>query len=97
MLLVSRSNNLYIDKLENHSTTIDLTLTCSISGTTSITYSLIQNDGNPVPSWITINPTSQKLEMNTPEVTSDTTYTFSIKSSTPSNDFVQDVYLKVVN
>ena len=66
--------------LESTSKSITPNITCTFSGLTSITYSII-NYINPAPSWITINPTSGQLSIASPSVASDTTYSFYIKSS----------------
>ena len=61
------------------SATIAPDLTCTYSGSTSITYS-IANYLTQVPSWVSINSTSGQLSIVTPNVTADTTYSFYINS-----------------
>ena len=65
--------------LESTLKTLKPNLTCSFSGSTSITYSII-NYINPAPSWITIDSTSGLLNIASPSVDSDTTYSFYISS-----------------
>ena len=65
--------------IEGMSATITPDLTCSYSGSTSITYS-IANYLTQAPSWVSINSTSGQLSIVTPNVTADTTYSFYINS-----------------
>ena len=66
--------------IESTTTTKTPDLTCSFSGSTSITYS-IANYMTQVPSWVSLNPTSGQLSIATPNVTADTTYSFYINSA----------------
>lgn len=45
-----------------------LTITCSISGTTPISYTITQSGSNPVPSWVSLDIMNQKLVMTPPKV-----------------------------
>ena len=75
-----QTNNQNYSLLESTSKTLTQNLTCSFSGSTSITYSII-NYISSAPSWITINPISGLLIITSPSVASDTTYSFYISSS----------------
>ena len=55
-------------------------LPCSISGTTSITFSISDYIAT-APSWVTIDSTLGVLNITAPEVSSDTEYDFYISSS----------------
>ena len=54
-------------------------LTCSYSGSTSITYSF-SNYLTQAPSWVSINSASGQLSIIAPNVTVDVTYSFYINS-----------------
>ena len=70
-----------ISLLENSYVQIILDLPCSSSGSTAISYSLVEYNGNLIPSWASIDSTSGVLTLDTPDVSSDTEYNFSISSS----------------
>ena len=70
-----------ISVLKNTYVQIILDLTCSSSGSTAISYSLVEYNGNPIPSWVSINSTSGVLILNTPDVSSDTEYSLSVSST----------------
>ena len=75
----NQTNNQAYSLIEGMSATIAPDLTCTYSGSTSITYS-IANYLTQVPSWVSINSTSGQLSIVTPNVTADTTYSFYINS-----------------
>ena len=70
-----------ISTLENNYVQITLDLTCSSSGSTPISYSLVEYNGNSIPSWASIDSSSGVLTLNTPDVSSDTEYSLSVSSS----------------
>ena len=63
-----------ISTLENNYVRITLDLTCSSSGSTSISYSLVEYNENLIPNWASIDSSSGVLTLNTPDVYSDTEY-----------------------
>ena len=65
--------------LENTSSTKASNLACSRTGSTIISYS-ISSLNNQVPSWISINSSSGELNIFTPNVTVDTSFSFYINS-----------------
>ena len=70
-----------ISILENSYAQIILDLPCSSSGSTAISYSLVEYNGNLIPNWGSIDSTSGVLTLDTPDLSSDTEYNFSISSS----------------
>ena len=61
---------------------IDVELSCIIStGTQTSQYSLASYNGSTVPDWVTLDSSNSKLTFTTPNVSVDTTYTFSIDST----------------
>ena len=70
-----------ISTLENNYVQITPNLPCSSSGLTAITYTLVEYNGNPIPSWVSIDSSSGVLTLNTPDVSSDTEYSISVSSS----------------
>ena len=61
---------------------IDVELSCIIStGTQTLKYSLASYNGSTVPDWVTLDSSNSKLTFTTPNVSTDTTYTFSIDST----------------
>ena len=83
----SLTENLYLE--------IAVDLTCSSSGSTSISYSLSDYYGNSLPSWISFDSTNGVLKITIPSYTS-TTYLFSIDSTVSgvSTSIPKLVYLK---
>ena len=56
-------------------------LSCSFSGSTSITFSLSSYNGAIIPSFVSINSTTGVLTIAAPSVSSSTTYSFFIDST----------------
>ena len=56
-------------------------LTCSITGGTSIAYSLASYNGNAIPAWVTINSSTGQLSITTPSPSTNTDYSFYISST----------------
>ena len=70
-----------VNVLENSSTQILPDLPCSISGSTSISFSTANYMTSTVPSWVAIDSVSGILSINAPEVSLDTEYDFYINSA----------------
>ena len=69
--------------LESTSSTEMPDLSCSFSGSTSITFS-IADYNTQAPSWVTINSSSGQLSISSPSVSADTTFSFYINSAVAS-------------
>ena len=67
--------------MENSVTQIQPDLPCSISGSTSISFSTANYMSSIVPSWVAIDSVSGILSINAPEVSLDTEYDFYINSA----------------
>ena len=67
--------------MENTATQILPDLPCSISGSTSISFSTANYMTSTVPSWVAIDSVSGILSINAPEVSSNTEYDFYINSA----------------
>ena len=67
--------------MENSATQILPDLPCSISGSTSISFSTANYMASTVPSWVVIDSVSGILSINAPEVSSNTEYDFYINSA----------------
>ena len=67
--------------MENSATQILPDLPCSISGSTSISFSTANYMASTAPSWVAIDPVSGILSINSPEVSLDTEYDFYINSA----------------
>ena len=67
--------------LENTSATKVWDLTCSRSGSTSISHS-IASSSSQAPSWVSVDAASGQLSISAPNVTADTTFSFYISSTT---------------
>ena len=70
-----------ISVLKNTYVQITPDLPCSSSGSTAITYRLVEYNGNSIPSWASIDSSSGVLTLNTPDVSSDTEYSLSVSFS----------------
>ena len=66
---------------ENTATQILPDLPCSISGSTSISFSIANYIVSTVPSWVSIDSGSGVLSINAPEVSLNTEYDFYINSA----------------
>ena len=67
--------------MENTATQILPDLPCSISGSTSISFSTANYMTSTVPSWVAIDSVSGILSINAPEISLDTEYDFYINSA----------------
>ena len=79
----------------NYSQSIDMP--CSIDGTTAISYSLIQNGNDEVPSFVSYDDATFTLAISQPAVSSDYNFTFKIHASTSSQAYEREVYISVIN
>ena len=70
-----------VNVMENSTTQTLPDLPCSISGSTSISFSTANYMTSTVPSWIAIDSVSGVLSVNSPEVSLDTEYDFYINSA----------------
>ena len=66
---------------ESSTSTQTPNLSCSFSGSTSITYSLSSYNGAIIPSFVTINSTTGVLTIAAPSISSSTPYNFYIDST----------------
>ena len=73
------TQTLYVSESTNSAYTPNLS--CSISGSTSITYSLSSYNGAIIPSFVSIDPTTGVLTIAAPSVSSSTAYSFYITST----------------
>jgi hypothetical protein len=75
-----------IEATEGETINFNLKLTCSISGSTSISYSIAENTfgtkSYSIPDWVSLDSGSQKLIVDAPEYdkTIDNIYSCSIRS-----------------
>ena len=76
---------------------IDIYLTCSVSGSTTITYDLISNGNETIPSWVTLDTSDRKLKFTTPELDADTNFTFSVGATVngETNTYINTYNLEV--
>ena len=75
------SSQSYLTLIENTYSEVTPDLTCSSSGSTSITYSIADYNGVTAPTWVTIDSNSGLLKMTAPSVSSATSYSFYIYST----------------
>ena len=54
---------------------------CSVSGSTSITYSIADYSGTIHPSWATVNSNTGKLAISAPTVSAITSFSFYVDST----------------
>jgi hypothetical protein len=83
------------EMLEETAASFDVDLTCSSSGSTSISYSLARNGENIIPTWVVINETTEKLDVEAPSVDRDTTYTFSLVTTIGVKSYPKIIYINV--
>ena len=69
----------------------------SISGSSSITYSLISIGTKSVPSWVMLNSSDPKLFLSTPDVNENTHFTFGVQSTINSYNYVKNIKLQVID
>ena len=72
----------YLDLSENdNSVAKSINQTCSMSGNTILSSTIIPNGNNEVPQWVSNNASKMELQMQVPSVQSDTSYSFQIKTT----------------
>ena len=74
---------------------IDVDLTCSIGGSTSITYELVSYNGSSVPDWITLDSTNFRLTGTTSNIDVNTQYTFAINATANGTTYQKVISLTV--
>ena len=73
-----------------------VSLTWSTLATTTISYQLIAYNGQPLPSWVTLDTANQLINFTTPSVAATTVYQLAIQSSIGTTSSVfSPVYLSV--
>ena len=81
---------------EQTNSTISIDFTCSVSGNTTITYSLSQYQNETVPTWVTIDEANLLLNVETPDVTANTTYNFYVNSTFNSLSYQKLISITVL-
>ena len=66
--------------VESNTVSITADLSCSFSGSTSISYSTSSYKLSPVPSWVSIDSTTGIMKISAPSVSADTTFSFYVIS-----------------
>ena len=69
--------------------------TCSVSGSTAITYSITETDQSAGPSWMTADSANQQIDYTTPSHSSTTTYSLYLFSSWSSNNHTKNITITV--
>ena len=77
--------------------TLPIDLTWTIINTTVIKYSLVQIGTNPVPSWISLGSNIASLVMTTPDVASNTTYTFYVQAVINGLSYLKTIKIQVID
>ena len=72
-------------------------LTCSLSGSTSIAYSIANYNGANAPSWVQIDAGSGLLKINAPVVSTDTQYSFYMNSVVSGSTIQKVITITVIN
>ena len=97
-IIVNKVSEIFSLRENENNLVQTITQTCSKTGETNLASSIAQNSGNPIPNWVTYNPAVMQLQMSTPSVTVDTTYSFLIL--TEYGGYYSDsktIFLKVLN
>ena len=74
---------------------IDVDLTCSIDGSTSIIYELVSYNGSSVPDWITLDSANFRLTGTTSNIDVNTQYTFAINATANGTTYQKVISLTV--
>ena len=82
---------------QNETTNIPIDLSCSISGSTNINYSLIASSTSSIPTWISFDTENRNLIANTTNISYGTTINFIIKSTSSSPIWDKIINLKVID
>ena len=75
-----QTNYQYVSVIEKTSTQVLPDLSCSLSSSTSIVFSLGSFNSEVVPSWVTIDVSTGILTITSPEVEQDTNYNFNVNA-----------------
>ena len=70
-----------MEYIENNSDTLSPELSCSFTGTSSISFALANYLSSTPPVWVTIDANSGVLNISPPDIASDTIYEFYIDST----------------
>jgi hypothetical protein len=81
--------------LGGDTSSIPIPLTCSVSGASTITYSIVADGVNSIPSWVTLDHVNQQIDVVAPNIPVATTYTFKIRASISGSDYDRLVTLDV--
>ena len=72
----------YLDLSENDNSVVkSINQTCSISGNTILSSTIIPNRDNEISQWVSNNASKMELQMQVPSIQSDTSYSFQIKTT----------------
>ena len=76
---------------------MSVTLTCSITGSSTITHSFQSYLGQTVPSWVSLDEAQQWFVFNPPSLTADTNFAFTVKVTSSENSISKtfNVFLTV--
>lgn len=85
----------FLTLIEGQTYSLDVVLTRSTSGSTTITHSIVANGADPAPTWASVDSTNSKLDLITPAVTTATQYTFDIMSVVDRKGYFKTVSLTV--
>ena len=77
--------------------TLPIDLTCTITNTTVINYSIVQIGTNPVPSWVSLGSNNASLVMTTPDVATNTTYTFYVQANVNGLSYLKTIKIQVID
>mmetsp|Transcript_19043 Transcript_19043/g.16879 ORF Transcript_19043/g.16879 Transcript_19043/m.16879 type:complete len:250 (+) Transcript_19043:146-895(+) len=72
-----------------------ISLTCSIGGVDSITYTIVDNGADTAPTWVQLKELQESLEISTPNMTTTQTFSFAIKATVAGNNYLKIIYLTV--
>lgn len=82
-----------VDRKEKKEVSLDLT--CTVTGTTPITYSLQQHQVFTLPSWVTLDGTTKKLIIDAPDISTTSIFMFNVISTTGSLSYPKLITLTV--
>ena len=82
---------------ENSVISLPLDLTCSISGSSPITYSFVSVDSNLIPSWAALNSSIPCLELSTPDVNTNTNFTFGVEATVNGYKYSKKIKLQIID
>ena len=85
-------NTLYYTQSDK---TVNIPLTWSVSGSTSISYSIQQYSTYELPSWVSLDSTNMILTINAPTISATTIYGLKIVSTINSKSYPKIIYITV--